>query len=78
MEIHLEQWLVGKKSGFFNHFEDLLFEVTTFAYPATWLHDDKADEKEQKLLLEMKNFWMSIIKKLQQSSLSLWFREPAA
>lgn len=41
---------VGKKSGFFSQFEDLLFEVDTFPYPSTWINDDEVECKEQQIL----------------------------
>jgi adenosylmethionine-8-amino-7-oxononanoate aminotransferase len=41
---------LGKKCGFFSHFEDLLFSVDTFAYPSTWMDDADVLEKEQAIL----------------------------
>jgi len=42
---------VGKSSGFYTPFEDLLFTVDSFAYPATWLNDPEIEQKE-KIILE--------------------------
>jgi adenosylmethionine-8-amino-7-oxononanoate aminotransferase len=47
---------VGKQSGFYSSFEDLLFSVDMFAYPATWLGDELVIEKEQHILLQLENY----------------------
>lgn len=47
---------VGKKIGFADHFEELLFEVDTFPYPGTWLGDLNADDKEQKVLQQISQY----------------------
>jgi adenosylmethionine-8-amino-7-oxononanoate aminotransferase len=44
---------VGKKSGFFGQFTDLLFEVNTVSFPATWENDAAVLEKEQRALLQL-------------------------
>lgn len=41
---------VGKKSGFFTQFEDLMFSVDTFPFPETWIGDTTVDEKENEIL----------------------------
>jgi adenosylmethionine-8-amino-7-oxononanoate aminotransferase len=41
---------VGKDSGFFAHFEDLLFSVHMFEYPETWCDDDNVHKKETDVL----------------------------
>lgn len=41
---------VGKECGFFTHFDDMLFPVDMFTYPATWLDDEKVLEKESAVL----------------------------
>ncbi len=47
---------VGKQSGFFSAFEDLLFHVDTFAYPAIWLNDPMQLQKEDLVLIEISQF----------------------
>ena len=44
---------LGKHSGYFNHFHDLLFAVDTFAYPTTAMNDESTEEKEQKVLVAL-------------------------
>jgi adenosylmethionine-8-amino-7-oxononanoate aminotransferase len=41
---------MGKKSGFFSQFESLLFPVDMFPYPATFLNDSDAEQKEALIL----------------------------
>jgi len=41
---------VGKGSGFFSLFEDLMFEVKALPYPATWVGDDDLETKEEQAL----------------------------
>lgn len=41
---------VGKQSGFYVQFEDLLFPVDHFRYPTTWFDDDAVLEKENMVL----------------------------
>lgn len=48
---------LSKNSGFFTQFEDLFFQVNSFCYPGTWLHDDLVDEKEHRALAEM-DLWL--------------------
>lgn len=44
---------VGKGSGFFSLFQDLMFEVTALPYPETWLGDDEVSRKEEMALAEL-------------------------
>ncbi|MFK7973579.1 MAG: adenosylmethionine--8-amino-7-oxononanoate transaminase [Rickettsiaceae bacterium] len=44
---------VGKKSGFHNQFNQLLFEVLTIPYPATWDNDAQLQIKEQQALYQL-------------------------
>lgn len=44
---------VGKSSGFFTKFNDLLFDVNIFPYPATWLNDQDVSHKEQQVLSQL-------------------------
>lgn len=46
---------VGKRSGFFSQFEDLLFTVDMFPYPTTWLTDNDIEAKENAVLLQLQN-----------------------
>ena len=41
---------VGQSSGFFEAWQDLLFDVATIPFPATWLGDDDVEQKEQESL----------------------------
>lgn len=41
---------VGKKCDFFTQFDDKLFQVDMFTYPATWLQDEFIQQKEQAAL----------------------------
>jgi adenosylmethionine-8-amino-7-oxononanoate aminotransferase len=45
---------VGKESFYFKQFSELLFDVNIFDYPATWLSDDAVEEKEKKILAQLK------------------------
>lgn len=45
---------LGKTCGFFTHFDDLFFPVDMFSYPDTWFNDDTVIQKEQNILLEIK------------------------
>lgn len=47
---------VGKKSGFFGHFEELLFEVKMFSYPETWINDAGVQQKEQEVLQQITDY----------------------
>jgi adenosylmethionine-8-amino-7-oxononanoate aminotransferase len=47
---------VGKRSGFFSHFLELLFAVDTFAYPATWIGDELVKQKEQTVLNKLAEY----------------------
>ncbi|MEM6339008.1 MAG: adenosylmethionine--8-amino-7-oxononanoate transaminase [Pseudomonadota bacterium] len=47
---------VGKSSGFFKRFEDLLFEVDFLPFPATWLGDNDIEVKENNALVEIENY----------------------
>ncbi len=47
---------VGKSSGFFSNFEDLLFSVTMFPYPATWLGDENVFQNEQHVLTQIDDY----------------------
>ena len=44
---------VGKKSGFHNQFNQLLFEVLTIPYPSTWDNDAQLQIKEQQALYQL-------------------------
>lgn len=44
---------VGKRSGFFTPFEDLLFQVDFFPYPETWLQDETILQKEKAILTQL-------------------------
>jgi adenosylmethionine-8-amino-7-oxononanoate aminotransferase len=44
---------VGKKSGFFPVFEELLFKVDTIPYPATWHADKEVVDKEEQVLTQL-------------------------
>jgi len=46
---------MGKKSGFFSQFESLLFHVDTFPYPATFINDETAENKEALILEKMEH-----------------------
>jgi adenosylmethionine-8-amino-7-oxononanoate aminotransferase len=41
---------VGKSSGYYSHFHDLLFHVDMFPYPATWIGDADVEKKENETL----------------------------
>ncbi|MHB1947631.1 MAG: adenosylmethionine--8-amino-7-oxononanoate transaminase [Gammaproteobacteria bacterium] len=47
---------VGKRQHFFEPFSDLLFDVTLFPYPATWLDDQDVERKEQQILTQMTGY----------------------
>jgi adenosylmethionine-8-amino-7-oxononanoate aminotransferase len=47
---------VGKKSGFFAPFEELLFNVHCFPYPDTWLGDLDVEQKEKIILKEISRY----------------------
>lgn len=48
---------LGKNTAnFFNKFEDLLFEVKTFPFPATWISDNNAAAKEDEVLMMMSDY----------------------
>ncbi len=47
---------VGTKSGLFDHWRDLMFEVTTLPFPATWEGDGDAAEKEADCLHVLDGF----------------------
>lgn len=47
---------VGKKSGFFQQFEELFFHVEYFPYPATWLQDADVVAKEQRVLMQLSEY----------------------
>ncbi len=44
---------LGKKSGFFSAYEDLLFHVDFIPYPATWLGDEAVQQKEKAVLASL-------------------------
>ncbi|EKD73856.1 MAG: hypothetical protein ACD_45C00171G0005 [uncultured bacterium] len=47
---------VGKKSGFFSHYEELFFGVDFFPYPATWQNDHAVQQKEQHVLQQLTDY----------------------
>ncbi len=47
---------LGKKIGFFSHFDDLLFAVDMFPYPTTWLQDETISIKEQRVLSQLTDY----------------------
>ncbi len=47
---------VGQSSGFFDVWRDLLFDVETIPFPATWQGDPDRDTKEQKSLASLEYF----------------------
>jgi adenosylmethionine-8-amino-7-oxononanoate aminotransferase len=47
---------LGKKCGFYTHFEDLMFEVEFFPYPDTWLQDAEIDNKEAQVLNALESY----------------------
>ncbi len=47
---------VSRKSGFFAHFEDLLFTVDMFPYPSTWHNDPLAEIKSQHVIAQLSNY----------------------
>lgn len=47
---------IGKKSGFFNTFSDLLFKVDTFPYPDTWNNDTSYPEREAAVLNQIDDY----------------------
>lgn len=47
---------VGKKSGFFSQFEELLFAVEIFSYPDTWINDENVMQNEQRILSQMTSY----------------------
>ncbi len=47
---------VGKTSGYFAKFSELLFTVDMFPYPATWLRDNTILEKEQAVLNQLTDY----------------------
>lgn len=47
---------VGKYCGYFEAFNDLFFAVDKFSYPETWLGDAFIEEKEQRVLTEIKDY----------------------
>ncbi len=47
---------VGKGSGFFDMWEDLLFESQSLPYPATWDGDNEAEQKEQEALVALDGY----------------------
>ena len=47
---------VGQSSGFFDAWRDLLFDVETIPFPATWQDDSDCEVKEQKSLASLEYF----------------------
>ncbi|HLB57893.1 MAG TPA: adenosylmethionine--8-amino-7-oxononanoate transaminase, partial [Gammaproteobacteria bacterium] len=47
---------LGKGSQFFKEFDDLLFKVDLFPYPATWIEDNNICEKEEKTLEKIADY----------------------
>ena len=41
---------VGQSSGFFDAWQEMLFDVTTIPFPATWIDDANVEKKEQESL----------------------------
>lgn len=48
----------GARSGFFNPFADMLFEVTALPYPATWDGDTEVEEREATCLAALDS-WLA-------------------
>ncbi len=46
---------VGRKSGFFESYKELLFNVTTIPFPETWIGDTTVEEREQASLNRFKS-----------------------
>ncbi len=47
---------VGVRSGFHNPFQDLLFKVACFPFPATWQDDQQVEEKEEECLTQLAHY----------------------
>lgn len=47
---------LGQRCGFFDAFSELLFSVQMIPYPATWLNDDKVQQKEQEALVRLDDY----------------------
>ncbi|MGA0392621.1 MAG: adenosylmethionine--8-amino-7-oxononanoate transaminase [Rhodospirillales bacterium] len=47
---------VGQSSGFFDAWQELLFDVGTLPFPATWQGDDDVETKEQKSFLALEQY----------------------
>jgi adenosylmethionine-8-amino-7-oxononanoate aminotransferase len=47
---------VGQSSGFFDAWQELLFDVGTLPFPATWQGDDDVETKEKKSFLALEQY----------------------
>ncbi|MBF0422093.1 MAG: adenosylmethionine--8-amino-7-oxononanoate transaminase [Magnetococcales bacterium] len=47
---------LGRSSGFFNAFDDYLFQVDTLPFPATWEGDDTVEEREEEALATLTRY----------------------
>jgi adenosylmethionine-8-amino-7-oxononanoate aminotransferase len=48
---------LGKKSGFFNKFKELLIpQIQIFSYPATWMNDEYVHQKEQAVIDKLSDY----------------------
>ncbi|MBF0613149.1 MAG: adenosylmethionine--8-amino-7-oxononanoate transaminase [Magnetococcales bacterium] len=47
---------MGRSSGFFDAYESLLFQVDTIPFPATWMGDDRVEEKEAAALKALDDY----------------------
>lgn len=46
----------GKSSGFFDAFQEMLFQVDAMPYPETWMDDDQVEEKEARCLQTLADY----------------------